>query len=234
VSKYSSGGHQACLLIAVALLFIGIILLSGSANLPEEIVPANTLHADDLKTGIAIYMEDAILMDKYAYTTENDVEKSSECALAFDLADGKMAIASLHVGKSDKLYKVMKAYLDDDSQQIGDCTLNLCAVTSSLGTKFKGFLDDYVKELFGGLNNYHVTYLKLQPHGESMEEYIANAQRKNKTNFTMGCVLSAIGLVLLALGVHLLIKHRAAMRELKAQAEARAAAMKAQEGDSPE
>ena len=212
VRTKSSGSPVLMLIFAVVAIVAGIAMLAGSGSKPEA-VPASSLSANEIKSGMILAIDDAILMDQYGYTTENGRTTSSECALAFQLKDEKWAIISLKVPNSGALNKLMTDYLNDSSQDIGDCTFTLYARVSSLGSKFSGFLDEYVKKLLGSLNEYTVLHYTLNTRGLSLEEYNESVERAAKASLGGGIVLIILGLALFALGINRQKKHREAIRE---------------------
>ncbi len=212
-------------------IFVGLLLaaasipfISGSDDWPAEVTDVKTLDVFELKSGMAVYIEDAVLMDRYAHTTENGRTKSTQCALGFAMKDGKKAIASLQVPSSGKVYQLMTDYLNDESQQIGDCHLTMYATVSSLGTQFMDYLNEYVTKVFGQLSEYRVVTKTLTMRAETAEEYAAARAREARNNRLMGAGLLALSLLLIGLGVNNGVKRRAAKRAAAEQAEREAAA----------
>ncbi len=204
------------IIIGVLAALLSIPFLSGASDWPAEAVPADSLNYLDLKSGTAVCIEDAVLLDRYGYTTKDGKTTSSQCAVAFEMADGEWVITSLEVPHSSDLYQVMLDYLNDETQQIGDCRFPMCAEVASLSIEFKNYLYEYVTEVFGQLNEYHVISRKLTMRADTAENYAAAAKKTARNNRLIGAGILALGLALIGAGVNGAIKRRAQKRETAA------------------
>ena len=225
-SKRSGSSLLPLFVLAMLALVFGFAMLSGGMDIPVEIRNASDLTAAELRSNAkyAVAFKNVIVCDEYAYTTEGDKTKSTEVALLVHLKDCDILI-SAREPNSGEFHDIVTAYINDDSQQIGDCVIDFVGTVSGLGTKFVEYLDSYYSTKLSMINDLSLTvrHNELTYHAATPEAYAEKAQRSHKNNMIFGVILLGIGIALTALGIG-----------KRAEAERRAAANAAREQSQDE
>lgn len=186
--------------IGGALILFAVVLAIYAMRFPLVPADAASVTLDGLKDGMGLAIPEAVLLDQYAVSGENDRTTAYHCALSFDIADGQKVIISLEVPTSGDLFEKMWAYMNDESAYRGDCVISpLYATASSLNAKLAGYLQDYVKSVYGPLTPYRTVALSLTVRGKTPEAYAAGVSRERNVCLIGGTALLLAGAAILIL-----------------------------------
>lgn len=148
MSKYN---RIRLFILAIAGVIIGAILLvKAPSGTQTQIKDLTTISGAQLQKDKAYYAQQLFIIDVFAHM--EDTSTQYYLALFFDQDDEAVAV-NFVTKKSDPIYEKLNRYLEDDSQQIGDCVLD-CYVKVSENTManasdakdLKQYFNDAVEE----------------------------------------------------------------------------------------
>ena len=190
------------IIIGVLLLAMGVVFVAAAFDQPFDAIDVTTLASGDLRAGGGYAIEDAVILDQYGYTEKDGKVNSYECAVAFGMANDEWVIASLNVPMNSVLFDSVFAYLNDDTQYIGDLRMPMYATASTLDSEFKDFLDSYITDVFGEDNaEYTPAYIELKYRAGDEAAYKAALESDRNGMTAVGLVMALLGAVLIGLSV---------------------------------
>ncbi len=190
------------LIVGVLLIVLGLLVAASGLTIPREAIDASTISSDALEVRKHYYIEDAVILDQFGYTTEDGKTTSYECAVAFGLADDEWVITAIKVPVKSTLYSTISDYLNDSTQSLGDLRMPMYVSASTLNGEFCNFLNSYVDEVFGADNtDYTTVQVELKYRGSDEETYKKSVSSDRLAMLGVGAVMLVIGGVLFGLGL---------------------------------
>ena len=155
----------------IVLLMLSLTCFALSRRFAIVPAHASTLALDELKDGIGLSFRDVTLLGQYAYTKGNGGPSAHHCALSFDTADGKKAVASLEVFPDGPFYETMQAL--EGGAIAEKHPLTFCATATALPMELTDYLQDFVKRNYGPFTPYRAVPLELIWAGDTEADYAA-------------------------------------------------------------
>lgn len=195
------------LFFGILALVFGVIFFMTSSDLPPEAIDAKLVSFEELNTMSGYYIEDAVILDKYGNTTKDNKIESIECAVAFETKGGQWVIGSMKVKKNDPLYWTIDAYLNDDSQYLGDLRLPMAVTTSSLDSTFKVYLREYCAKdapmdyMQDVDSNFKTAEIEMTYRGATMNDYASSVQTEQRNTRIGSLAAIIIGAALIGFAI---------------------------------
>lgn len=190
------------LIAGVLLIVLGLFVAASGLTIPREAIDASTISSDALEVRKHYYIEDAVILDQFGYTTEDGKTTSYECAVAFGLADDEWVITAIKVPVKSALYSSISDYLNDSTQSLGDLRMPMYVGASTLDSEFSTFLDSYVEDAFGPYSaDYTTVKLELKYRGADEAAYKKSVDSDRLAMLAVGAVVIVLGGVLFGLGL---------------------------------
>lgn len=131
------------ILVAILLVMFGIILLvvptTDTSRAPEDL---SQISYRDVEKDQIYYVEDLLMADQFAVLNDNDVVYMM---VMFQDQDGKVVAANMPLNDSSPIWDDVQDYLSDDSQSIGDYSIN-CYVKAETDYDVEDKLNDLFAE----------------------------------------------------------------------------------------
>ncbi len=189
------------IVLGLFMLLIGFSCIVTAFDQPIYPVDMTAVSPEILTAG-GYFIEDAVILDQYAHTEENNRTVSYEYAVAFCMNNDQWGIASLKHKPSDALYETISAYLEDNTQYIGDLRMPMYVTIGSLGTTFRGYLDSYIEKVFGAEDNdFLPVYYELTYRGGTDAEYQASLEQNKRLSILVGAVIVLSGILFFSIGL---------------------------------
>lgn len=126
-------------LISILLVLFGIILLvvptTDTSGSPEDL---SRISYQDVEKDQIYYVEDLLVADQFAVLNDDDV---IYMLVMFQDQDGKMVAANMPLNDTSPIWDDVQDYLNDDSQIIGDYSIN-CYVKAETDYDVEDQLND--------------------------------------------------------------------------------------------
>lgn len=190
------------LIVGVLLIVLGLFVVSIGLTIPNEAIDVTTVSSDALEVRKHFYIEDAVILDQFGYTTQDGKTTSYECAVAFGMADDEWIITALNVPVKSELYTSVSDYLNDTTQNIGDLRMPMYVKVATLDSEFCTFLDSYVDEVIGeDQTDYTIVKVKLQYLGSDEAAYEKSVTTDRISFTVIGAAVTVFGGLLFGLGL---------------------------------
>ena len=190
------------LIVGVLLIVLGLFVVSIGLTIPNEAIDVTTVSSDALEVRKHFYIEDAVILDQFGYTTQDGKTTSYECAVAFGMADDEWIITALNVPVKSELYTSVSDYLNDTTQNIGDLRMPMYVKVATLDSEFCTFLDSYVDEIIGeDQTDYTIVKVKLQYLGSDEAAYEKSVTTDRISFTVIGAAVTVFGGLLFGLGL---------------------------------
>lgn len=111
-----------CSILALILVFMGVVVVSGSLGIRKEPLNTRKYSPDKISTGNIILTDDLSVIAPYMYS-EADGKKIAHLLVSFPDATNTMCIASLTVTEDSEIYDFVREYIENDEAGVGTYAL---------------------------------------------------------------------------------------------------------------
>lgn len=192
-------------------LLLGIILmLTPLRNMDTHLKKAapletaSELTASDFQAGGSYDLGEVMVLDSYAYASTNDDINTNYYAVAFEGAQGEPYLISLAVSTEDDIYQELWDFATDDSQMMGDISVNVCGIAQEFDSE-DDTLSEYYQEFQDHLYNEGVEItaipLELVYKGQDAAAFQESTSSDWTTAIVTTVIVEVIGLIFLVIGI---------------------------------
>lgn len=200
----STGSALASFFLLLGIVIMLIPLKSIDTHL-EKAAPlekASHLTADEFTTGGSYDLGETIVLDTYAYASTYDDISTNYYAILFGGANDEPYLISLAVSTSDDIYQKLWDFATDETQLMGDISVNVCGITQE-------FEDDtlrqYYEEFQDRLSNegIEVTAIPLEIiyKGQDAAAFEDSTGSEWNTAIITTAITEVVGLIILVIGI---------------------------------
>lgn len=136
---------QLILFSLVGIVFSAVLIVNAvTVSAPKEIFSLSDLPSTQVQEDGVYFAQHLVIIDSFAHMTKTSTRYY--LAAFLDANDDAVAVRFV-TKKSDPIYSQLNRYLEDDTQQIGDCVLN-CYVKASANTMSSSSDAEVLKQYF--------------------------------------------------------------------------------------
>ena len=190
------------LLLGIVIMLIPLKSIDTHLKKAAPLEKASHLTADEFTAGGSYDLGETIVLDTYAYASTYDDISTNYYAILFGGANDEPYLISLAVSTSDDIYQKLWDFATDETQLMGDISVNVCGITQE-------FEDDtlrqYYEEFQDSLSNegIEVTAIPLEIiyKGQDAAAFEDSTSNEWNTAIITTAITEVVGLIILVIGI---------------------------------
>lgn len=167
----------ATIVIIAGLTYLAVPILKQYQALKSSgPIAATDVNLSDLTTGQHYYLEDAIVVDSYCYTSTSDSSEDAQdysLLILFPTGSDQLAAASMTITPDDAIWDQCVDYVNDMSMEVGDLEFPVYGYTTDVteDSDQNGFYTEALSDFRSNGLAFNKTELDFHYLGSTQEEY---------------------------------------------------------------
>ena len=203
-NKGISGLTGFFLLLGIIIMLTPLKNMDSHLKKAAPLETASELTASDFQAGGSYDLGEVIVLDSYAYASTNDDINTNYYAVLFAGANDEPYLISLAVSTEDDIYQELLDFANDDTQFMGDISVNVCGIAQEFDSEddtLQGFYQEFQDNLYSEGIEVTAIPLELIYKGEDAAAFRENTNGDWTTAIVTTVIIEVVGLVFLVIGI---------------------------------
>ena len=195
----------ATIVIIAGLTYIAMPILKQYQALKSSgPIAATDVNLSDLTTGQHYYLEDALVVDSYCYSSTSDSAEDAQAyslLILFPTGSDQVAAASMTVTPDDAIWDQCVEYVNDMSMEVGDLEFPVYGYTTDVteDSDQSGFYTEALSDFRADGLSFNKTDLDFHYLGSTQEEYQEYVD-STRHDLTVRLVIFGVAVLVLIVG----------------------------------